>query len=154
MTWGRLVLQFHSQPTSRTLMRHVMSPKRWYVYILHGDRRLTGHAQHYTGFTNNPSRRMKEHSSPTTHVAIIREGFAKQGIQLRMARLISLPTKARAYELERYWKDKYKSSRHLCPICRPTIITRAGLSEFPDARIEEPLDVVIGGWDAKSYTEA
>jgi predicted GIY-YIG superfamily endonuclease len=67
------------------------SPKRW-------DKPQPGKWKYYTGYTNNPQRRWKEHHQ--------KGGYLYRYIKENMVVILFMPSIAAAMKKEKYWKNK------------------------------------------------
>ena len=85
------------------------------IYLLHFHSRLSGHAQHYMGSTDNLARRLEMHLNG--HGARIMAAVAEAGITWEVAR-----TWEGGRMLERHLKGRPIGSmklRAFCPVCAP-----------------------------------
>ena len=88
------------------------------VYLLHFERPIgnpnnpRAQAQHYCGCTEDLEKRLELHRKGWSGAGIVK-AFHKAGIKFVVARIWE-----GSFELEQYYKRRYKSARQLCPICR------------------------------------
>lgn len=86
----------------------------WFLYIFHLHKRL-GHAQHYTGITNDPIRREREHvrgqGSPLIKAAI------SAGIEYEFIIVSEHKGYSSAKAAEKKRKGQKRASRW-CPYCK------------------------------------
>lgn len=90
------------------------SPKN-VVYLLHFDKKLC-HAQHYMGSAADLLVRLGQHASGKG--ARLMGVITELGITWRLARTWEFDTLKQARLAEARYKNTYKNSRLLCPICR------------------------------------
>ncbi len=80
------------------------------VYLIHMDSPLSGHAQHYIGWSTDVFERLHQHKH--NQGARILEVCNERGITYRIARV----WKGRTRSFERQLKNR-KNARKLCPVC-------------------------------------
>lgn len=85
-----------------------------WVYVLHFERLLSGHAGHYIGTTRDLPGRMEEHRLGRGSCLMAAVGEA--GIAWQVA--VAFPG---GRKLEREIKN-YHNARAICPICRPAYV--------------------------------
>lgn len=86
---------------------------RFYVYVLHTESKLAGHAQHYVGATENLLRRLIEHA--TGQGACITRAFALEGIEWRVASVYVMSHRCQ-FMAERRVK-RQKQYMPFCGVC-------------------------------------
>ncbi len=84
------------------------------VYLLHFTEPYK-HAQHYLGWTNNLTKRLREHMNGKRVDCVLTSVARANGIELVLARTWRGPL-----ALEKKYK-KWHNNTKLCPICRPGI---------------------------------
>lgn len=82
------------------------------VYLIHFDSKLTGHAQHYIGWSKDVFTRFAQHKS--NQGARILEVCNERGIGYSVVRV----WRGRTRSFERQLKNR-KNTRILCPVCNP-----------------------------------
>lgn len=90
-----------------------------YVYILHADTPLAGHAWHYCGATHDLLRRLREHA--TGDGACITAAFLEAAIEWQVAAVYV--SEKSPFECERWLKRQHETHR-FCPICSGEGLTR------------------------------
>ncbi|HUX78059.1 MAG TPA: endonuclease [Anaerolineae bacterium] len=93
------------------------------VYLVHFERRVSGHAGHYLGYTEDLARRLSEHRAGRG--ARLTEVCKERGIGFTVARIW-----LGGRELERRLKRR-KDGPRLCPICNPDAFQLANTAQSP-----------------------
>lgn len=101
----------------------------FYLYVLHTETKLSNHAQHYCGATDNLLRRLVEHA--TGRGARITQVFREEGIPWKLASVFIMRHRCQ-FAAERRVK-KQKHTCHFCGVC-----SGDGIRLIPGA---EPVDV-------------
>lgn len=81
------------------------------VYLLHFDRKISGHAGHYIGFSTKLEKRLEAHENGSG--ARLVEVATERGIRFELVRTWRRATRT----FERQLKNR-KNAARLCPICR------------------------------------
>lgn len=87
------------------------------VYLLHFDRAIADHAQHYIGYAEDVDARIAEHRAGNG--ARLMQVCAERGIGFVVAKI--WPDEDRTFER---WLKRQKHAWRYCPICRVTRMTR------------------------------
>lgn len=87
------------------------------VYLLHFDRKLC-HAGHYLGSAADLGTRLGQHAAGNG--ARLTGVIKELGIGWALAKTWTYPTLKEARLAEHHWKQHYKNSSRLCPICKAT----------------------------------
>lgn len=85
----------------------------FYVYVIHTERKLANHAQHYVGATDNLLRRLVQHAKGQG--ACITRAFKEQGIAWRVASVYVMEHRTQ-YQCERRIK-RQKQYNPFCGMC-------------------------------------
>jgi len=84
-----------------------------YIYLLHFDKKVGGHASHYCGRSKEPLTRINRHLRNTSKVKIINAAH-EQGCKIHVALIMPVPHN----KSERAMKDS-KSMKRYCKFCNP-----------------------------------
>jgi len=82
------------------------------VYILHFDKKISDHAQHYVGFANDVEKRVKQHQDGCNGARLVQVA-SERGIGFRVARIFENVDRTFERNLKRQ-----KNTKRFCPICR------------------------------------
>lgn len=86
---------------------------QFYVYVLHCDRKLSDHAGHYCGATDDLLRRLVQHA--TGRGAKITQAFLREGIEWRVASVFTM--EHRCHFLAERRLKRWKKTPLVCGVC-------------------------------------